>query len=55
MQKKDDKVGNKTVNNEEGKGEKKSERDQIDLQKNNPKKTSLNLSLCTCVKNKKAV
>ena len=48
MQKKDDKVGNKTANKEGKEGKKQSERERSKL----IRKKSQN---CACVKNKKAV
>ena len=55
MQKKDNKIGNKTAYKEERQiKEKKRAREkiEIDLQKKN-KKTSPNFGLCTCPKKKK--
>ena len=48
MQKKDDKVGNKTANKEGKKRARENDRNRFT-------KKSLNSGFCACVKNKKAV
>ena len=55
MKKKDDKVGNKIANKEEGKGKKECERErwkQIRKKKKQNKTVQI-LGFCACVKNKK--
>ena len=51
MQKKDDKVGNKTANKERKEGEKRAR----EKARNRFAKKSPNFGFCKCVKNKKAV
>ena len=53
MQKKDDKMSNKTANKEGKEGEKRERERKIEV--DSLKKTSPNFGFCACVKNKKAV
>ena len=56
MQKKDDKVGNKTTNKEKKEGKKGERERKIEIDgKKKKKKTSANFLFCAFVKNKKAV
>ena len=55
MQKKDDKVGNKTTNKEKKEGKKGERERKIEIDGKKKKKKSVNFLFCAFVKNKKAV